>query len=322
MGHKIEKRLFNWTKQIPLTSKSYVVAHESGNPANTGLDSLEKEIAYMNRTRGVFVSHWVGAGGKIVQTAPTGFVQYGAGKPANYTSVAHVELARTNNKEIFKKDYAAYIWLLRKLADDYGLPCALDQGRAGAKGIKTHAWVTKNLGNTTHMDPYAYLASFGITKAQFAKDILTGIDDNAINTKFYDYAPDRIVTLTDIGIYSDKKLKNEVKRYEKGTRLTIVGIEFDGQTPRLKTAKGYISANRKYVKGYHNTIGKITVLTDDLNFYSTARWTSPTGQVEKNAVLTVKEKIDVDGYDMYLLKAGNYITANTKHVRFTANVKD
>lgn len=320
MSYKIEKRLFNWTKQIPLTSKKYVVAHESGNPANVGLDSLEKEIAYMNRTRGVFVSHWVGAGGKIVQTAPTGYVQYGAGKPANYTSVAHVELARTNNKETFKKDYAAYIWLLRKLADDYGLPCALDQGRAGAKGIKTHAWVTQNLGNTTHMDPYSYLASFGITKAQFAKDVVNGIDTNSISTQYYDYTPDYVKTLTDVGLYSDKELKHEIKRYKKGTKLTITGIAFDGEIPRLKTNKGYISANRKYVKGHHDTIGTVKVLVDDLNYYSTARWSSPNGVVDKGTVLTVKKKVDVDGRDMYLLKAGNYITAATKYVQFTHKV--
>src|SRR5699024_10483597 len=42
------------------------------------------------------------------------------------------------------------------------------------KGIKSHSWVTKNLGGTTHTDPYAYLASFGVTKAQFKKDVEAG----------------------------------------------------------------------------------------------------------------------------------------------------
>src|SRR5699024_8347740 len=128
-----------------------------------------------NNWRTAFTSHWVGSGGRIVQLAHPGKLQYGAGPVANPYSYAHVELARTNNAETFKKDYAAYVWLLRKLADDAGIPKTLDVGSTKFnKGIKSHSWVTKNLGGTTHTDPYAYLASFGVTKAQFKKDVEAG----------------------------------------------------------------------------------------------------------------------------------------------------
>src|SRR5699024_6214779 len=150
--------------------------HESGNPNNTGPNSLNSEVNYMtNNWRTAFTSHWVGSGGRIVQLAHPGKLQYGAGPVANPYSYAHVELERTNNAETFKKDYAAYVWLLRKLADDAGIPKTLDVGSTKFnKGIKSHSWVTKNLGGTTHTDPYAYLASFGITKAQFKKDVEAG----------------------------------------------------------------------------------------------------------------------------------------------------
>ena len=51
-------------------------------------------------------------------------------------------MARTNNAGTFKKDYAAYVWLLRKLADECGIPKTLDKT---GNGIKTHLWVTNNL---------------------------------------------------------------------------------------------------------------------------------------------------------------------------------
>ena len=44
-------------------------------------------------------------------------------------------------------------------------------------GIKTHLWVTNNLGGN-HTDPYGYLASWGISKAQFAQDLQTGLPED------------------------------------------------------------------------------------------------------------------------------------------------
>lgn len=167
--------------QKKLTTSSLVIAHESGNPDNTGSHSLENEIAYMVRTAksgGAFTSHWVGGGGRIIQIAKTGWLQYGAGPKANEHAFANVELARTNSSATFKKDYAAYIWLLKRLAREANIPCRLNEGATiQSKGIKTHHWVTKNLGGTTHTDPDDYLNSFGISLTQFAADLLNGISE-------------------------------------------------------------------------------------------------------------------------------------------------
>lgn len=177
MAFKIEQRIIPGLPNIALTARRYVIAHEAGNPNNTGPNALENEISFMSRNfKNAFVSHWVGGGGRIVQLAPVGRYQYGAGPKANPYSYAHVELARTTNKAQFKKDYEAYIWILRKLARDAGLPVRLD---GSGNGIKSHEWVSKNLGGTTHVDPFGYLASMGITRAQFAKDIANGIATTA-----------------------------------------------------------------------------------------------------------------------------------------------
>lgn len=173
MSYNIEKRFI---PSLPLQRKTinlYVIAHEAGNENNTGPDAFENEIRYMtNNWRNAFTSDWVGGGGRIAQLAPVGRVQWGAGPKANLYSYAHVELARTHDPEQFKKDYAAYIWLLRKRAKDAGIPYAFD---GKGPGIKSHEWVSKNLGGTNHTDPFGYLASHGISRAQFKRDVETGV---------------------------------------------------------------------------------------------------------------------------------------------------
>lgn len=176
MSYEIDYRGINYSGR-KTTANKYVIAHESGNPNNVGPNSLESEVKYMQGQAskgGAFTSHWVGSGGKIIQIAPVGYIQYGAGGIANPLSYAQVELARTNNAETFKKDYAAYVWLLRKLAAECGIPQSLDKT---GNGIKTHLWVTNNLGNTDHTDPYAYLNSWGISNSQFATDIANGLSE-------------------------------------------------------------------------------------------------------------------------------------------------
>lgn len=188
MTYTIENQLLT-LQQKPLKGICFIIAHESGNPKNTGSKALENEIQYMSRNAlegGSFTSHWVGGGGKIVQLAQANLIQYGAGAQANPYAYAQVELARTTDKEQFKKDYAAYVWLLRTLALEASLPLTLNTGKSiQDKGIKTHHWVSQHLGGTTHTDPDSYLASFGISLTQFAADLAenTGIqiDEDNIN---------------------------------------------------------------------------------------------------------------------------------------------
>lgn len=186
MTYVIENQILT-LQQKTLKSIRFIIAHESGNSKNTGTNALENEIKYMSRNAkegGAFTSHWVGGGGRIVQLAQTNLIQYGAGAHANPYAYAQVELARTTDKQQFKKDYAAYVWLLRTLATQASLPLTLNTGKSiQDRGIKTHHWVSQHLGGTTHTDPDSYLASFGISLAQFgadiAKDTVIQTDDKA-----------------------------------------------------------------------------------------------------------------------------------------------
>lgn len=170
--YHIEKDLLP-IAQAPLVKAQFIIAHESGNPNNTGEDSLANEVAYMKRNwENAFVSHWVGGGGRIIQIANSGYTQWGAGPRANPYAYAQVELARTRIASTFHKDYAAYVWLLRELAVEAGIPLLLNNGDSTADpGIKTHSWVSRNLGGTTHVDPDGYLARWGISMKQFKEDL-------------------------------------------------------------------------------------------------------------------------------------------------------
>lgn len=196
MSYVIEQRLMSGLPNTPLKASKYVIAHESGNAKNNGPNALENEITFMNRNKAnAFTSHWVGGGGRIVQVAPINKVQYGCGSKGNPYCYAQVELARTSDKEQFKKDYAAYIWLLRKLAKDAGIPIILD---GSGNGIKSHRWITNNLGGTTHVDPYSYLTSMGITETQFKNDIKKGINEEGLTVSAEEKLQKQIDELKDI----------------------------------------------------------------------------------------------------------------------------
>lgn len=235
MPYKIEQKFIPGLSQSNLIARNFIVAHDSGNETNTGPGSLDREVTFMTRNwRNAYVSHWVGGGGRIIQLAQTGKLQYGAGPRANSYSYAQVELARTNNKKTFEKDYAAYVWLLRKLAADAGIPKTLDTGNSlNSKGIKSHDWIRKNIGGTTHSDPYAYLASFGVTKSQFKKDIEKGTITVNPTPKV------KVVSQTVTAATPKPKVKSQSVTKPKAN-LTIDGKWGSSTTKALQKALGIV----------------------------------------------------------------------------------
>ncbi|UQW98202.1 DUF5776 domain-containing protein [Rummeliibacillus sp. G93] len=72
-----------------------------------------------------------------------------------------------------------------------------------------------------------------------------------VNQGYYKKKYDRLVSLTDVGVYEDKEFKKELKRHKKGTKLDIIDIAHSKNgTPRFITCGGYVTANREYVKAY------------------------------------------------------------------------
>lgn len=163
---------YNQMRSTQRTTNNYIILHETG-----GVAPAINNAQYFNRewrNTGTYSSHVVGDGGKVYQISPEGYVQWGAGSYANANSPIQIELARTNNKATFEKDYKAYVNLARDMAKKYNIPLTLD---GAGRGIKSHLWVSQNIWGD-HTDPFGYLAEYDISKADLAQDLRTGLDSS------------------------------------------------------------------------------------------------------------------------------------------------
>ncbi|MCC4405587.1 N-acetylmuramoyl-L-alanine amidase [Limosilactobacillus reuteri] len=171
--------LASWEGSSQSAINDYIIMHdvgaESGAAANANYLHNNWESAYTQ-----FV---VGDGGQVFEVGEPGYVSWGA-LNANPYSPCQIELGRTYNRSQFIKDYTAYINVARYYAKQYGIPLTLDAGGAGTPGVKTHNWVTENIGGS-HVDPYGYLASWGISYNQFANDIANGVNQQQLNSVVY-----------------------------------------------------------------------------------------------------------------------------------------
>ena len=160
------------TPQVGYAPYRQVHAHSTGNRNSTA----QNEADYMQRKdlNSGFYTHVVG-NGRIIQTAPTNRGAWDVGGGWNAETYAAVELIESHaTKEAFMQDYKIYVGLLRDLARQAGIPTTLDSG--ALEGIKTHDYCTHHQPNngSDHVDPYPYLAKWGISREQFKKDIESG----------------------------------------------------------------------------------------------------------------------------------------------------
>lgn len=168
---KIEKKIRGGIPQVGVTPYRQVHAHSTGNPNSTA----QNEADYMmNKDINTgFYTHVVG-NSRIIQVANTNRGAWDVGGGWNMEGYASVELIESHkNKNEFMVDYKLYINLLRQLAKEAGIPTTLDNG---STGIISHAYATAHQPNnfSDHVDPYPYLAKWGINKAQFASDLAKG----------------------------------------------------------------------------------------------------------------------------------------------------
>ena len=171
----IDKSKIRWgTPQVGVKPYRQVHAHSTGNKRST----VDNEADYHLRRpiESGFFTHVVG-NGRVLQTAQTNRGSYDVGGGWNAESYASVELIESHEtKEEFMEDYKLYVELLRELAVEGGIPVTLDTDDLA--GIKTHYYCTYHQpnNNSDHVDPYPYLESWGISKAQFKKDIEQGFN--------------------------------------------------------------------------------------------------------------------------------------------------
>ena len=160
--------------QIGYAPYHQIHAHSTGNKNSTAQN--EADYHMRRPVESGFFSHVVG-NGRVMQVGPTNNGSYDVGGGWNYETYAAVELIESHStEEEFMEDYRLYIELLRNLADEAGLPKTLDSD--ALEGIKSHEYCTNNQPNnfSDHVDPYPYLASWGISREQFKHDIENGLE--------------------------------------------------------------------------------------------------------------------------------------------------
>lgn len=166
-----EFNLSPWEGSGQVAVPNKIILHETANERATG----RNEATYMkNNWFNAHTTAIVGDGGIVYKIAPEGNISWGAGNANPYAPI-QIELQHTHDKELFKKNYKAYIDYTRDMGKKFGIPMTLDQGSSvWEKGVISHKWVSDYVWGD-HTDPYGYLAEMGISKAQLAKDLANGV---------------------------------------------------------------------------------------------------------------------------------------------------
>lgn len=176
----IENQIRGDLPQVGVLAYHQVHAHSTGNPNSTA----QNEASYMS-TKDIntgFFTHVVG-NGRIIQTGNVNRGAWDVGGGWNYETYAAVELIESHTSQAeFNRDYAIYVQLLRDLANQAGIPIAVDSGDTG---ILTHRYCTYNQpsNGSDHVDPYLYLAKWGISSAQFKHDVESGTSTTKVATQ-------------------------------------------------------------------------------------------------------------------------------------------
>ena len=123
--------------------------------------TIDGEINYMkNNYNSTFVHAFVD-GNRIIETAPTDYLSWGAGPNANGRFI-NVEIVHTHDYASFAKSMNNYADYAATQLQYYGLtPNSLENDGQGT--VWTHYAISRFLGGTDHSDPHAYLQSHNYT---------------------------------------------------------------------------------------------------------------------------------------------------------------
>lgn len=160
-----------------LANPNYIIVHDTANASATG----QNEAAYMKRDWPNAYTAYIVGDGIAYKVGEPGYVQYGAGSYANANAPVQIELQATPDHQLFLKNYAVYIALIRDMGTTFNIPLVYNHPING-KGIISHAYVSANWWGD-HQDPVAYLASHGISEAQFAHDIQFGVNNPTLQSE-------------------------------------------------------------------------------------------------------------------------------------------
>ncbi|MEX6259726.1 GW dipeptide domain-containing protein [Staphylococcus ureilyticus] len=130
-----------------------IVMHDTANDNST----ITGEINYMkNNYNSAFVHAYVD-GNRIIETANTDYLAWGAGPAANERFI-HVELVHTHDYDSFARSINNYADYAATNLQYYGLaPDSAEYDGVGT--VWTHKAVSNYLGGSDHIDPHGYLAN-------------------------------------------------------------------------------------------------------------------------------------------------------------------
>ncbi|RQM84357.1 amidase [Staphylococcus xylosus] len=164
-----------------------VVIHETANPNST----IEGEVNYMyNNYQSAFV-HAYASSDKIIQTAPSNYLAWGAGANAN-PYFYQIELTRSNTFDGFAKSVNNQAYLAATMLKQNGLAPSLADNNQGTGTIISHNAISQYWGGTDHTDPVGYFNQWGYNMDQFYslvqkhyKALSGGGNDDAITGSTY-----------------------------------------------------------------------------------------------------------------------------------------
>ena len=127
-----------------------IVVHDTANENST----ITGEINYMkNNYNSAFVHAFVD-GNRIIETAPTDYLSWGAGPYGNERYI-NVEIVHTHDYDSFARSMNNYADYAATQLQYYGLKP--DSAENDGKGtVWTHAAISRWLGGTDHADPHSY----------------------------------------------------------------------------------------------------------------------------------------------------------------------
>jgi len=283
-----------------IAQRKYIIAHESGyDPDTKNPNMLLNEVQNMNHhlnTNKAYVTHFVGFmdsanEAQIYQIGEPGYVSWGA-LSANPYAPVQIEFARIyqNNRDKFKKAYHLYIDALRYYANLYGIPCKLDES---GNGIKTHQWVTNNYGGT-HVDPYGYFESMGISRNQFKHDVENGINETVINKPVAKSHINNIVQVLGkkVGGYTTYKLNgkaNETTDITPNSRWVSNAIEIINNEPM------YCIGGDIYIPQSVTTLANKAVVNSNVSIDSLDNNSKTNGKLAAGSDWKFDEVVNISG---------------------------
>ncbi|WP_419154083.1 hypothetical protein [Weissella viridescens] len=168
---------FNPAQQAGLTRAPWTQVHLHST-ANTSA-TMQNEATYMARNyNAANYTHIVGwnyetGRAESWELMPKGGA-YDLGGDWNWEGWASIEFSENiPNQAAFKQAYQAYIDTARQMANEVGANYALDDGTG--IGLITHGSASVSGHGSDHNDPLPFLARWGVSKAQFARDLKTGV---------------------------------------------------------------------------------------------------------------------------------------------------